>query len=63
MNIKKILHIGPNKNNKGRDAVDNASVSDKSEIKHKVVTEKVELSKEEVAGSKQRQHEIASSNG
>jgi len=63
MNIKKILHIGPNKNNKGRDAVDNASVSDKSEIKHKVVTEKVELSKEEVAGSKQRQREIASSNG
>jgi hypothetical protein len=53
-NIKKILHIGPKKS-KG-ELSENGS-SEKTKVQQKVLTAKVELTREDIPGAKPRDYE------
>jgi hypothetical protein len=59
-NIKKILHIGPKKSK--ADLIENGS-SEKQKVQQKVLTTKVELTREDIPGAKPRDYETVAFTG
>ena len=59
-NIKKVLHIGQKKS-KG-DLIENGS-SEKQKVQQKVLTTKVELTREDIPGAKPRDYETIAFTG
>ena len=60
-NIKKILHIGPKKTKNGNSEEDDSN--GKAKMQQKVLTTKVELTREEIPGAKPREYDSVTFTG